>query len=67
MKPTVPRKRRRRPTLSSVVRQTTKAGLAVARVEVDPASGRISVVIGKPVDVIVRDDPASSIDRSEWN
>jgi hypothetical protein len=61
------RTRKRKPTVISVVRQATKAGLSVARVEVDPTSGKISVVAGKPVDVVDNNDTTSPVDRSEWN
>jgi hypothetical protein len=41
------RQRKRKPTLVSVAKQAEKAGLEVARYEVDP-DGKISVVTGKP-------------------
>jgi hypothetical protein len=41
------RQRKRKPTLASVAKQAEKAGLEVARYEVDP-DGKISVVTGKP-------------------
>lgn len=58
-----PRKRkriRRKPTLSGALRQARKAGLEVARYEIDP-DGRISVVTGQP-------EPTSNIaPRNEWD
>jgi hypothetical protein len=48
-------KRRRRPTLASVARQAKKAGIEVARYEVDPDTGKISVVPGKPEIAITED------------
>jgi hypothetical protein len=41
------RRRQRKPTLISVARQAAKAGLKVARYEVDP-DGKIVIVTGKP-------------------
>jgi hypothetical protein len=38
----------KRTETSRVVRATLAAGLSVERVEVDPHSGRIVVVVGKP-------------------
>lgn len=37
----------RRPTLASVMRHAAKAGIEVARFEVDPTSGKIAVVVGQ--------------------
>jgi hypothetical protein len=45
--PTPKRQRKRKPAFVSVVRQAAKAGLEVARYDVDP-DGKISVVVGKP-------------------
>jgi hypothetical protein len=39
--------RRRKPSLASVAKQVEKAGIAVARYEVDP-DGKIVVIPGKP-------------------
>jgi hypothetical protein len=41
------RRRPRKPTLASVAKQVSKAGIEVARYEVDP-DGKIIVVTGKP-------------------
>jgi hypothetical protein len=41
-----PKRRARRPTLASVAKQATKAGIEVASYEVKP--GKIVVVTGKP-------------------
>lgn len=41
-------RRKRKLTLISVAKQAAKAGLEVARYEIDP-DGRISIVTGKPV------------------
>jgi len=43
----VTKQRKLKPTLVSVAKQAEKAGLEVARYEVDP-DGKISVVTGKP-------------------
>jgi hypothetical protein len=43
-------RRKRKPSLVSVAKQAAKAGLEVARYEVDP-DGKITVVTGKPGDV----------------
>jgi hypothetical protein len=40
-------RRQRKPTLASVAKQAARAGLEVARYEVDP-DGKIIVVTGKP-------------------
>jgi hypothetical protein len=62
------RTRSRKPTVTSVVRQAAKAGLAVARVEVDPTSGKIAVVTGKPtVGSDINTNNTTPLDRSEWN
>jgi hypothetical protein len=66
-KSTEPVKRKRRPTLVSVARQAAKAGIPVAGYEVDPNTGKISVIVGKPVDVVNTNDTTSPVDRSEWN
>ena len=58
-------KRIRKPSLASVARQASKAGLEVARYDVDPDSGKISVVIGKPVET--NDIDTKIIGASEWN
>lgn len=42
-----PQRRKRRPTLVSVAKQASKAGIDVARYEID-VDGRISIVTGKP-------------------
>jgi hypothetical protein len=43
------RQRQRKPTLASIAKQTTKAGIEVARYEIEP-DGKIIVVTGKPID-----------------
>jgi hypothetical protein len=60
----VKRTRKRKPTVSGVVKQVTKAGVEVARIEVDPSSGKISVVAGKPGEATTPDDNNNS---NEWN
>jgi len=40
---------------------TARAGLAVARVEVDPATGKISVIVGKPDNESFCDTPEGII------
>jgi hypothetical protein len=42
-----PSKRRRRPTLVTVAKQAERAGIAVARYEVD-ADGKITIISGQP-------------------
>ena len=59
-KPTRPRKRK--PTLAGVARQ--KAGIPVARYDFRP-DGTISLVTGKPVGDIDKDDTASL--DPKWN
>ena len=46
----IKRRRRRKPSLISVAKQAAKAGLEVARYEVDP-DGKIIIVTGKTGDV----------------
>jgi hypothetical protein len=41
------RQRKRKPTLVTVAKQAEKAGLVVARYEVDP-DGKVTVITGKP-------------------
>ncbi|HTA99375.1 MAG TPA: hypothetical protein VK804_02780 [Bradyrhizobium sp.] len=44
------RKRKRKPSLVSVAKQVAKAGIEVARYEVDPDTGKISVIVGQADD-----------------
>jgi hypothetical protein len=61
------RKRNRKPTLTSVARQAAKAGIKVARYEVD-VDGKIVIVTEKPTNVDnIHNDHLAGIDRSEWN
>lgn len=65
VEPVPKRKRIHKPTLASVAKQAIKAGLEVARYDIDPATGKISIIPGKP-------EPATTItipqiDASEWN
>ena len=55
---------RKRPSLATVAKQATKAGIEVARYEVD-ANGKIAVVTGKPTPANQIDD----LDRelAEWD
>ena len=57
-------RRKRRPTVASVIRQMQRAGVAVARVEVDPDTGRISVISGTPGEAT---DGETLIARAQWN
>jgi len=59
------KRRKRKPTLTSVARQAAKARVAVAAYDVRP-DGTIRVVIGKPGAVSVDLDDTIP-DRSEWN
>jgi hypothetical protein len=59
-----PKRRHRKPTLVSVARQAAKAGLDVARYEVDE-NGKIIIVPGTP-DTATPGD-ANTINRNEWN
>lgn len=58
------RTRKRKPSVASVIKQATKAGVTVARVEVDPDTGRISVISGTPGEAT---DGATLIARAQWN
>ena len=53
------RQRKRRPTLVGIAKQAARAGLEVARYEVD-VDGKISVVTGKP-------EVASNETPNEWD
>jgi hypothetical protein len=55
------RKRKRRPTFASVARQAAKAGIEVARYEVDPDTGKIIIVPGKPEIASDKSEP------NEWD
>jgi hypothetical protein len=46
-KPTQRKRRARKPTLASVAKQASKAGVVVARYEVEP-DGKITVIPGQP-------------------
>ena len=59
------RKRIHKPTLASVAKQALKAGLEVARYDIDPATGKISIIPGKPEPATTMTVP--QIDASEWN
>ena len=61
-----PRKKRiRKPTLSSVAKQAARAGIEVAKYEVDAATGKIVVIVGEPATTIPAEN--AGIDASEWN
>lgn len=57
-----PRRRKRRPTLASVARQVEKAGIEVARYEVDVDNGKIIIVPGKPEIA-----PTDTVTQNEWD
>jgi hypothetical protein len=59
-----PRRRQRKPSLTSIIRQAAKAGVEIAGYEVRP-DGTIKIVTGKPVGDIELDDSASS--DPKWN
>ena len=61
----VRRTRKRKPTLASVARQTTKANIPVAAYEFRP-DGTIVAVVGKPIAVAEADDVTPE-DRDEWH
>jgi hypothetical protein len=46
-KPALDKRRARRPTLASVAKQASKAGVVVARYEVEP-DGKITIIPGQP-------------------
>lgn len=59
------RRAARKQTLSSVAKEAAKAGIEVKQYDIDPATGKISVILGKP-------EPATTItvpqiDANEWN
>jgi hypothetical protein len=56
------RLRKRKPSLVSVAKQAAKAGLEVARYEVDP-DGKIIVVTGKPNDMMTNTETGNEWDR----
>jgi hypothetical protein len=59
------RQRKRKPSFAGVVKQAARSGV-VSRVEVDPETGKIIAVLGKP-DMTTTVDIARKIDVSEWN
>ena len=59
------RTRNRKPTLASVAKQAAKAGIEVARYEVD-ADGKIIVVTGKSVTLEMTNGAGTEIDADEW-
>ena len=58
------RTRKRRPSISSVIRQMKRAGVEIAGFEIN-RDGVIKVVAGKPVGADV--EITTPVDRSEWN
>jgi hypothetical protein len=57
--PAKPAPRKRRVTLASAMKQVSKAGVAVARYEIDPADGKISIITGT-------DDSEPQNDLDKW-
>lgn len=63
--PTPTRTRKRRPSVSSVIRQMKRAGVEVAGCEVNPRDGTVRIITGKPVGVGDTDD--TTIPDPKWN
>jgi hypothetical protein len=59
--PAPKRSRKRKPSFATIVKQAVKSG-AVSRVEVDPESGKIVAVLGKP-----ETEPTNSDTGNEWD
>jgi hypothetical protein len=59
------RQRKRRPTLVGIARQAARAGIEVAKYEVD-VDAKITVVTGKP-DITDIATIAANTNASEWN
>jgi hypothetical protein len=59
------RVRNRKPTLASVAKQAAKAGIEVARYEVD-ANGKIIVITGKSVAPEMTNSTGTDINADEW-
>ena len=59
------RVRNHRPTLASVAKQAAKAGIEVARYEVD-ANGKIIVITGKSVAPDMTNSTGTDINADEW-
>jgi hypothetical protein len=57
--------RNRKPTLASVAKQAAKAGIEVARYEVD-ANGKIIVITGKSVASAMTNSTGTDINGDEW-
>jgi hypothetical protein len=55
------RRRKRRPTLATIARQAARAGLEVSKYEVDPDTGKITIVPGKP------EIAPAATERNEWD
>ena len=58
--------RNRKPTLASVAKQAAKAGIEVARYEVDDANGKIIVITGKSVAPEMTNSNGTDINADEW-
>ena len=62
VKPVEPAKRRqRKPSVASVIRQMKRAGIEIAGCEINPRDGTVRVITGKPVQMKADDD------RNEWD
>lgn len=59
------RVRNRKPTLASVARQAAKAGIEVARYEVD-ANGKISLITGKSDGSEMTNSTGAHVNTDEW-
>jgi hypothetical protein len=60
------RTRNHKPTLASIAKQAAKAGIGVARYEVD-ATGKIIVVPGKPTSPEFRSEEDADLIDPRWN
>jgi hypothetical protein len=56
----------RKPTLLSVTKQAVKAGLNIARVEIEP-TGKIVIVTGSGVSVDVKPNPWDTVLNGDGN
>jgi hypothetical protein len=47
----------RRPSLANIVKQATKAGVVVARIEVEPSTGKITIIASTGDSTAVEPNP----------
>lgn len=61
-----PVRRKRKPSVASVIRQMQRAGVEIAGCEINPRDGTVKVISGKPVGDLDMDSTTASPDP-KWN